>query len=509
MGGVNTIAEEGALLPFGATGATLDDLRRRPDLPLEFRDIENFLPTKRGGKTKNFGFTLHKDVGSSAITGLYRYIQEDGDEYFLVTSGQKLYTLASGTLTEQGTDEIGSGAYVHFETAYDDCIICDGTQGPKKFDGSTVASLGGSPPGQARQSLFIRNRLFIFGNTTDPSVLYYSDAGNIEAGYGTNFINCDKDDGQQITAIYQLFLPAQLDPIIIVGKTRSVGIVTGDGTASAPFTFYKINQDSGIPGFRSVVQHGQNASYLTFEGVKSYRTDINDVNLQQRDISEDVEDQFYDLNRTSLDKSIAWHDPRNTRISFAVPEDGKTLPNVIWHWDTRKAEWYKERYGGDFDITAVLLDSDGTWYHGDSNGDIHVHSKVVYNYNTQPINAYCKTDYIDFYEPHLWKRVIQARAILRGDGNYSLGVSTKLDNGAKSGSSHQLRLTAPAYVWNGGTWTNDPNTYQWGAAPIDIRKFFPSGYFRNMQITFINSNADQPIDLFDLELEIEFLEPRL
>ncbi len=489
-GGINSSAEENALVSF-ASGTGLQ---------AEARDIENFMPLNRGGQSKAYGYTLFKAVGSSPITGLYRYIKSDGTNLFLVSSGTQLYKLLNGVLTNLGAT-LSLNAYIHFETALDDCIICDGVQHPLVFDGNTISTLGGSPPTGARQSLFYQNRLWIFGGTADPSLLYYSNPNDINNGYTTQFVQCDVNDGQKITAIGKFYLPGDLEPIIIVGKERSVGIITGDGTTSSPYTFAKINFDFGIPGFRQIVQFGQNIGYLTPDGVASYGAWDGQAKMLYQYLSEKVRNKFQALEQSTLKNALCWLDWKNTRISFAVAELNSAYPNVVWHYDVRLGCWYKERFGN---ISATLIDTDGTWYHGDDVGNLYVHSDTYTDFNGSAINAYYTTPYLDFGNPNVKKRILDARITARSQGNYSLGISSKLDYGTRIGKSNTITLTAGSYMWNDGTWTSNINTYQWGAAPIKIKRFIPSGYFNNIQFNFSQSGANQPIDIFEIEFTVEF-----
>lgn len=270
LGGMNTVAEENnlvALDPNARLGVGFAQVKT------EFRDVKNFAPINRGGMSKTFGFTVEKNVGTTTpITGIYRFLKSNGTSQFIVSYQSNVYTLSGGTLTATGLT-VTNNAYLHFETAYDTMIVCDGAGAAKTWNGSVAASLGGSPPSGARQSIFYNDRLFIFGSS-NPSLLYYSTAGNIETGYASNFITCDANDGEKIVSVGKMFVPGELQPVLIVGKERSVGIVTGDGTAGDPFTFSKINYEVGVPGFRQMVSFEGDLAFLTPRGVSSDRKSV-------------------------------------------------------------------------------------------------------------------------------------------------------------------------------------------------------------------------------------------
>lgn len=493
VGGINSTAEDGSLNSFSDP---------RQPLAVELRDIENFQPSRRGGLQKVKGFSEFHDLGTGVIRGLAKYRKSTGTNELLAMFDGGLYRVSagSGTLISSG---FSSTNYVDMKMASDYMVICDGTTVPKIYDGSTVANLGGSPPDDARQTLYTQNRLFIFSDTVNPSLVYYSDAGDIQAGYASNFIACDINDGQKITSITNVFIPGQLEPVILVGKESSVGVITGDGTLENPFTYIKINADVGITGFRQTVQYGQNVAYLTRQGVTSYRTDLENVNLRYTFISEKVRDKFTALDSVSIKDAHCWHDYKNRRISWAVPEAGKTTPNVIWHFDTEFMSWYKERYATGQDITAACVDENGDLYHGDSNGKIYLHNED-YNFNDQPINAYFVTDYLDFSASQNKKRIKEAKVTMKGNGSYSVGVSSKLDFGTRNGKNHSLPIDVANYVWGGGVWTSNPSVYQWGSSNVSRKKFYPGGFFDSIQFTFTQSGLDQQADIYEIQFLVEY-----
>lgn len=498
-GGMNTISELNAysgLDPNANLGAAFTQIQ------CEMINQENWFPSSRGGLSKEYGFTLHHNAGAGLITGLWRFIQSDGDSYFLYTQGNTLYSLSGGVATSQYTS-LANNAYVDFTNATDLCVLCDGTNAPVKFDGASVSSLGGSPPSGAKQSVFYKNRLWVFSATSNQSLLYYSDANNIEAGYASNFVQCDVNDGQKITGIAEFYIPGQLEPVILVTKERSVGIVTGDGTGSNPFTFQKVLFNNGNPAFRAIIQYRQDIAFLTNSGISSYLTAMKDINLAYSSLTEKIRNQFSSLNTTNIVNSLAWIEEENNRIGFAIPQGNSTYPNQIWYYDYELRSWYKKK---GFNITAVLVDTDGTVYHGDDTGKIYVHNTSEYAYADSAIVATCQTPYFDFFDPKYYKRIKEATVTARGNGAYSFSIGSRINYGkGKAGSTSTISLTSGSYTWGGGVWTSDAGVYQWGGAPLLTKKFYPKEIFRNISLLFTNSGADQPVDIVDVTLEVEYL----
>lgn len=496
---MNTMSEDNNYLTFDPNanlGAGLTQI------PFEFKNVENWSPINRGGLSKAFGYSQFYSTGnSSKITGLYRFSKSDSTSFFLYGQTTKVYKLVSGTATDIGAT-FSSGAYLHFETALDKCIICDGVNAPVTYDGTTTGSLTNAPS-VLRATLFYQNRLFGFGNTgNNSSYVYYSDASSLN-NMANNFISCDTNDGQKITAIAKFFIPGQLEPVIIVGKEASIGIIVGDGSTANPYTFVKISLDVGIPGFRQIVQYQQDAAFLTPRGISSYLTAIKNINIQQQLLSSKITNQFTSLPTTYLPDALSWFDWKNRRISFAVATSTNTVPDTVWHYDIELNGWYKQT---GFYVTAAFVDRDGYVYTGDSAGKINKHDPAVFAYNSGAISATLQTPYLDFFEPMYYKRIVDAKIVIRGNGSYNLGVSTALNFGAASGSSHTVPISAGAYTWGGGVWTSDSSVYQWGGAPLTRKKFYPSGIFENISFTFSQSQANKPVDLLEVVLDVEYLD---
>jgi hypothetical protein len=610
-GGINSISEVNTLASFASP--------QNPDVGCEFQDMENWMPIHRGGLSVAYGFTtFYTDAGADPITGLYRFIQSNGDSYFIYATNSKVYNYNNGSPAEICSVE--SGAYISFCTAENYLIICDGTNAPRYWDGTNLNTIGNGAPTGAIQAVFAQNRLWLFD--ASDNLLYFSTAGDITSGYnglfsyfangvygdsrtsgwslqgvstsngtiagqgvqyyftvatngaidlyqdinGTTlvasgsapmslpgtctltqqnssgisgtvivsagtaettvanqyliytsnnvtggFVNCNVGDGQNMTAICPFFIPADIDPLIMVGKTRSVGIIYGSGTLTDPYYYETVNFDFGIAGWRQFVQQGSKMDYLTPQGVAQYDFSyfgVSTAKMVYEYISEKVRNKFTALSTANAYEAHCWHDWKNTRVSFAVAEAGQNYPNVIWHFDYRLQCWYKERYGAGVFITASMIDIDGTWYHGDNNGNIFVHHPSLFDFDGASVNSYFTLPYLDFGAPNTRKQVLEARLTCRGNGSYIGTFSYSLDYGDRNGTPNTITLNTGSYTWGGGVWTSNPATYQWGGNPILTRRFFPTGWFRNIAPTFTHTGVDQPMDIFELDFVIKPMELR-
>lgn len=496
-GGLNTIAEDGGLISY----------KNKQGLGVELREQENLKPLRRGGLTVSDGFTNTITL-PAAVTGLHEYRKSNGTVKTLATAADKLYEITDSAFTQVATG-LSSGAYTQMTTALDDCLIADGVNKLWEWDGTTLAAISATPTG-VRASVFYQNRVWLFRADADTSLLYYSDVSSTTAGYGSNFVPCSVSDGQAITAISPYFVPNTLEPIIVVAKERSVGIVTGDGSTANPYTYLTVNQDSGVPGWRQIVQFGQDIAYLTPKGVSSYKTDTVSGDLTMFYMTEKIRDQFYDLNESKMHLSIAWHDWKESRICFAVPENAQDYPNVIYCYDTELKCWYKERYGGKF-ITALTVMKDGTVYHGDESGKVYKHDGTK-SFDGSGIWHELKTDHIHFGEFIKKKRLVELKLRVRGIAQYPFWVQLFYDYGNRTGQLYRVEVQPAKYTWGGGVWTDDPNVYRWATSEIISLKLYPASWFETIQIkVFVEDNTalgatgvNQPLDFFNFEGIVQY-----
>jgi hypothetical protein len=489
-GGINSVAEENALRFIGSPVA-------------EARDIENFVPLSRGGQQKTRGFELFRSLGTTDITGLYRFSKSNGVSVLLGGCQGKIYSFTATTQTDL-LITVNPTAPLHFETALDKCLICDGVGTVQSYDGLTTTALSSGTPNillGSKQTLFYQNRIWVYGNAGNPSLLYYSNPNDVANGYDTQFVNCDTNDGQKITAVARFFIPGMLEPVILVGKERSMGIITGDGSSGNPYTFAKINQNFGVAHHRQVVSYAQSVVFYTSQGVYLCQSDLQNLNLHFQKLSDPVQNLLNALPASKQMGIVAFQDWQRDRLGFAVAELGQTANNLIYHYDTRLNSWYKERWATGQTCTCCWVDADGTWYHGDSQGKVYIHSQVDH-FAGQPITAVYKTPFLDFNRPQQLKQLMEVQLTLRGNGNYSLLASTTFDFGSRSGKSTVLNLTAGQYKWNAGMWTSNPAVYKWGSSAIGLKRFYPASLFRQVQFTFTQTGINQPVDLFGLNFMV-------
>lgn len=473
----------------------------------EASDIENWMPVVRGGQRTEYAYDTVKTTGTGTfIQGIYRYYKANGTSTLVAVWDGNLYELDSSYNETLISGGFSTTNYIHFETAYDKLIICDGTNNAKQYDGSTVTTLTTDVVAPTASKFYL-DRLFLIDPSNQPGYVYHSDAGVITTGYTSNFIKCDNQDAGKITAIDTVFYAGDATTYLVVGKDISIGIITGDGTTADPFIYSQVNRDAGVVGFRALTQSQQDMAYLTLKGVSSIKTDLREVGVQYSYLSNKVQDDFQTIDPTAGANSHCYYDWFNSRIRFFMPTAGYTYPNVCWNWDVLTGGWYKTRY--DKEITASFIEKNSNVILGTSTGNLLVPRRSPGgSFGGNAINSVYKTGYLDFGAPQRRKRIKDVWVFAKGRGDYNFSIATSIDYGVQKGDSGTIDLSGSSFTWGGGTWTDDANTYQWGGPPISIQRFMPRGYFRNIQIAITKTGIDEPLDLYKLVFDVEYLEDR-
>lgn len=486
-GGLNTNAEEGTLVSY----------QNSQGVPVELREHHNWAPKRRGGLSLPYGFRQTVTL-PARVTGLHEFTRSNGVTVLLATAGSKLYSITETLYTELASG-LELNAPIQIVTAYDKAVLCDGVNKLWQWDGTALTAIAASTEG-AKASLFAQNRLWYFRADAETSLLYYSDPLDISTGYASNFVSCSPSDGEAITAIAQYFVPATLEPVIVVAKERSVGIVTGDGSEANPYTYMKVNTEVGVAGARQIVQFGQDIAYLTPKGVSSYKTDTVSGNLTHFYLSEKIRDQFLDLDASGLEGAIAWHDWQQSRLCFAVPLFGEADPSYLYCYDTELKAWYTEQWGTQ-KITALTVLQDGTVYHGNADGAVYLHQSGL-AFGNEEIEPVLRTDFMDFGNSFNKKRLVELRVKFRTQSKLPYALQLHYNNGLMEGQQYKLDAVNTLPVWGEGVWTDDPDINVWASAGLQETKLYPSSWFDNVRFSLVKV-ADEQVLVDDAEGNVD------
>lgn len=156
------------------------------------------------------------------VTGLADWQTVAQSRYLVTVCGNKIYQALNFAATPTditGAATIVAGNLHTFDSLNNILAICGGTDTPLQWTGTgNVASLAGSPPVTSLVCT-ANNFMFLSGNATNPSRVYWSNVGDPNTWTAANFADFRRSDGDIVTAI------ASLAYNLVIFKRLSTGVL--------------------------------------------------------------------------------------------------------------------------------------------------------------------------------------------------------------------------------------------------------------------------------------------
>ncbi len=274
---------------------------------------------------------------------------------------------------------LSSTARYQFATQNDILFIVNGENVNKKWDGTTFADQAGSPP-IAKYIRVHKNRMFLAGNPTNPSRLYFSELGDPENWPVLYFIDIGKGDGDEITGFGVL-----LDNLVIF-KTNSIWVLQGDSPSN--FVLRKVVDGYGSVSQTSITNVKETLTAFTKDGVFFFD------GVRSALASEKIEKTIKNLNKSYL--SLASAVFFDNKLYIAVPEGDSMKNNLVLVFDTLRTAW--TLYRG-IPVSEWVIwrkyNQDILLFGSSETGQVYEFG-VGYSDDGNPIEAYFVTKHFDF-----------------------------------------------------------------------------------------------------------------
>ena len=217
-------------------------------------------------------------------------------------------------------------------------------------------------------------RIFISGNTTYPSDIYWSDDGNPDHFLPSDFIVVREDDGDKIT-----FLKTQLG-VLSVGKTNTIqrfytdGSSTTDWYVSAPMSFVGCHATYSAANTPLGIVYLNRAGLYIFNGQSSHF------------ISDAVTPEIQDISETTLESVVGFYNKNEYHLSYASKNSGSTINNRVLVYD-----FVRDAYS----IDTKNIDSFASFEGGTDSGAIYAGSSTndgyVFAFTSSKGNLFVRT----------------------------------------------------------------------------------------------------------------------
>ena len=331
-------------------------------------DRQGRLASRKGNNVLTTNKTA---LGTDHIHNIHEFYDSAGNETIFSTGNNKILSgtttltdVTPGSYTITANDwkivNFNDKAYF-FQRGYDP-LVHDNSNGLRTF---TVANGGATNATfKANEVLAAFGRLFIAGNATNDTIIYWSDLldGNAFTGGSSGNIDVAKawpDGADKIVA-----LAAHNDFLVVFGE-HSI-IVYGGADSPASMAISDTVSGVGCIDRKTVVSIGTDLLFLSDDGLRSLGRTIQEKSLPISDLSRNVKQELIGFLAAKTSPASTVYSPENYFYLLCLPDS-----NLVYCFDLRG-----RLENGSFRVTkwpsvgfkSFARDRDGTIYIGTTDG---------------------------------------------------------------------------------------------------------------------------------------------
>jgi len=324
----------------------------------------------------------------------------------------------SGSPTMTGVTKV---RFSRYNWGTDKIVLTDAINPAATYDGTTYTQITDSnAPSAPKVSHVFKNHLFLAGDTTEPTNLFFSapyDETSFDPADGAGVINV----GFPIVAIRSF-----RDVMYIFG-TNIIRKLAGNNISD--FVLQEVTDDLGCMATDSVIEIAGDLLFLSQDGYRpiSGTNKIGDVNLES--ISQNVQSIFTEVVlQEDLDvlSSVVIRAKSQFRVFFAVGESTGLIAGMR---STPQGTAFE--FGQVLGVEASCADSGyiGQYefvLHGDSNGKVHRQEKGT-DFDGAEIFSLYQTPFIHMQDPEQRKVIHTVATYLRSEGDNEVAMSVLYD----------------------------------------------------------------------------------
>lgn len=241
-----------------------------------------------------------------------------------------------------------------------------------------------------------QNTLYLAGFSTQPSTVWFSDAGEPE-GYDPSWnLEVRTNDGDRITAL------KEYNSRLYIFKQFSFFELAGDNPGN--IFEREVSSQYGCLSNRATAVYNDLMLFLDAKGVMQF----NGAGLQC--ISTKVQPIFDSMNiAVALDRATMVHDKQRNEVLIGIPVNGSTVNNVTVVYDYLSDCWTKyDSYNPAIYATAKQRFNTKTTFYGGYSGQVMNFGQSLSSDNGIGFTTYFKTGFHSdggFTETKMWRRL--------------------------------------------------------------------------------------------------------
>ena len=397
-------------------------------------------------KGNNVLTTNKTALGTDHIHNIHEFYDSAGNETIFSTGNNKIMsgtttltdvTPGSYTITANDWKIVNFNDKAYFFQRGFDPLVHDNSNGLRTF---TVANGGATNATfKANEVLAAFGRLFIAGNASNDTIIYWSDLldGNAFSGGSSGNIDVSKawpDGADKIVA-----LAAHNDFLVVFGE-HSIIVYSG---ADSPSSMAISDTVSGVGCIdrKTVVSIGSDLLFLSDDGLRSLGRTIQEKSLPISDLSRNVKQDLIAKLASKTSPASTVYSPENYFYLLCLPDS-----NLVYCFDLRG-----RLENGSFRVTkwpsvnfkSFARDRDGTVYIGTTDG-IGKYDGFDDN-NSSYIFRYSSPG-LTFGDPSKIKILKKIRPTIIGGNNVDIVLSWTYDFSVQANTSRfRVGSTNPAF----------------------------------------------------------------
>lgn len=437
-----------------------------------------------GGSWSSTSYSLNLKTyvsTDSPFLGGYKYNPSTATAKTVIAHGTNVYTISEvdGTTTSIKSGLNGSATEYNFAQADDKLFWVNGYNTPFYYDNSTVTAISDVDAPAGRFLAFHKGRLFISGQSADPTRLAWSDFADYTTWSSTGFTYVPQSKtGDPITGM----IVFQDNLIIFTRKTKYV--LFGDDPGN-----FVLRQSSGKKGAVNQASIASDPNYIYFlsdDGVYRYNGSQDEL------ISDPIQTEIDNIE----DKTKVAGVYQGNYYRLYYPQTGSTANDSCVLWDTLNKFWLRD---SNTYIDKPFLDDSNELIEGSSLVGAVYHAEQEYSDLGKPIEfIYWSKIFGDGLRKLFLRRFTPS--IRLQTQPYHLNIYIDIDQRNANVLSYTLDALASGYTYGSGETYGGGATF--GSRVVGVPDTFAGTEAYWHQIKFELTGVDTPVEILSYVLQI-------
>lgn len=423
-----------------------------------------------------------------ASKGLFRAYKSDGTKETLLAHGTSVSKISDvdGSLTSIDTGLASGATKYRWANINDEVFIVNGVDAPRKYDFSSTAAMGGSPP--IASLIAAHQDLIWLNDVSDPTRLEFSNEDSYEASDSTNFLYVPSPKSPEpITAL------VSLNGTLTVFTTGSKWSLYGDQKAT--FELVESPAKKGTFTQESVAVTRNHMYFMSDDGI--YRSNGIEDELISTPITDIIEGM------TNKDSAVLAIDKNRLKIFYRASGSGVNNKCLVYNldygsWESQDTNQYISHAimfkGGSDDFEFIVA--------SDLVGQVFKQGESSNNYSDlgAPLTFELRTGYIHGGTPNA-KKIIKRWYPRFAKQSRSYNVQCQYDdNFAGSPTSFNVATGATGATWGGGATWGDGSVY--GSTTFGSDRVHLPGQTFYRQLRIRKYGVDTPVEFLGHSLRL-------